>query len=156
MKSYGEYVKKVGRPRKFDSPEQFDAAVDEYFDLMGEFGKPVTISGLALHMGFCDRASFYDYRKYPEFSNSVKRAHMLVEASYEERLETNKPTGPIFALKNMGWHDTQRTELSGRDGAAIELTDTDRAARIAALVAEAKKRKEQEAQGESDDPTDLI
>ena len=47
----------------------------------------------------------------------------------------------------------QKTEHSG----SIELTDTDRAARIAALVSEAAKRKKEQAQGDPpEDGSDLV
>jgi len=64
-----------------------------------------TITGLALYLGFCDRHSFYDYEKRPEFSYTIKRARAAIEQHYEELLQTGTPTGSIFALKNFGWKD---------------------------------------------------
>ena len=32
--------------------------------------------------------------------------------SYEEMLHSHSSTGAIFALKNMGWHDTVKQDIS--------------------------------------------
>ena len=83
----------------------------------------MTITGLALAVGFADRQSLYDYQARPEFSGVVKRARTVVENDYEKRLGLSSPTGAIFALKNMGWSDRQSHELSGPDGGPIETKD---------------------------------
>ena len=68
----------------------------------------------------------------------------------------------IFLLKAHRperYRENSRMELTGADGGPIQLSDTDRAARIAAIVAQAKKRAEQQAsepEAEGEDPTDLI
>lgn len=110
----------AGRPPHYETPEEFDAKVEEYFAQISESGNPVTISGLAYFMGFCDRASLYDYEKRPGFSHSVKRARLAVEHGYEIRLNGNAPTGAIFALKNMGWKDKTEQEHSGPGGGPIQ------------------------------------
>lgn len=119
-----------GRPRLFDSPEKMEAAIKEYFepvvDLFTETknglaktgerkeirAKP-TITGLAYHLGFESRQSFYDYENIPEFSYMVRRCRLRVEMGYEESLRENNVAGSIFALKNMGWKDKTETEHSG-------------------------------------------
>lgn len=105
----------AGRPRTYSSPEEFDAAVDEYVAVREADGKRLTWTGLALHLGFASRSAIDEYAQYEEFSYSVKRAKMLVENSYEERLGEEKlsAAGTIFALKNFGWKDKQETEHSG-------------------------------------------
>ena len=122
--------KKQGRPRIVDTPEAFDAKVEEFRALCAKDRVAVTFTGMAVHLGFADRRSFYDYEKHPEFSRSVKRAKALVETEYERRLSSNNPVGAIFALKNHGWTDKQRMEHTGADGEAIE---------IAAVAAEARQ-----------------
>jgi hypothetical protein len=121
----------AGRPPVFETPEQMEAAIEDYFNPLvkneahtksgvmlsegperGPRAK-VTITGLALHLGFCDRQSLYDYEDKPEFSCIVKKARLRVEMSYEERLSESACTGAIFALKNMGWKDKTETEHSG-------------------------------------------
>jgi hypothetical protein len=107
-----------GRPAIIETPAEFDRLVDEYRDLCRYLGEPVTFAGMAAHLGFASRQSFYDYEKRPDFSYSVKRARLLVEAEYEKKLSSTAPTGAIFALKNHGWNDKQQVEHSG----AVDLS----------------------------------
>lgn len=109
----------AGRPPLFDNPEDLETRLEEYFNHedhqwvvteVGSFQKqPITITGLALYLGFESRQSFYDYEKHEEFSYIIKKARLRVESEYEAKLSRNNPTGSIFALKNMGWAD--RTEI---------------------------------------------
>lgn len=99
----------VGRPPMFQDPAEMQAAIDDYLETTAI----KTISGLAYHLGFESRQSFYDYEKVPEFSYTIKRARTKIEINYEEKLIGNNPTGPIFALKNLGWKD--RTEVAPVD-----------------------------------------
>lgn len=70
---------------------------------------PPTVSGLALHLGFLDRQSIYDYAKRNDgFSCTVKKAIMKIEAYAEAHLYMGKPTGAIFWLKNHRWVDEQK------------------------------------------------
>lgn len=68
--------------------------------------EPPTITGLALFLGFESRQSFYDYKKKEEFSYTIKKAALMIESKYEQSLWGGKPTGAIFALKNLGWNDS--------------------------------------------------
>lgn len=100
----------------FDTPDDFNKSVEDYFESLDP-ASPATITGLAYHLGFESRQSFYDYEKRDGFSYIVKRARLKIESCYETRLNQDKPAGPIFALKNMGWSDKQeidqKTEISG-------------------------------------------
>jgi len=111
-----EKMNKVGRPAKYKTPEELQKAVDSYF----QNNDRITLSGLALHLGFESRQTLYNYAERDEFLDIIKKARMTVEASYEDRLiyESNA-TGVIFALKNMDWTDKQQTEHSG--GVEIKL-----------------------------------
>lgn len=95
-------VRFVGRPAKFDTPEQLETAIQAVFD-NPDFD--FTITGLALDLGFCSRQSFYDYEERSEFSYIVKKARAFVERAYEAKLSSKDVGGAIFALKNMGWKD---------------------------------------------------
>lgn len=108
--------KQVGRPRKYETPEEFDAKVDEYYHHCKREEEPVTWTGLALYLGFSSRQSIDTYQEYEGFYDSVKRAKTLVEYSYEKRLCETGAAGPIFALKNFGWRDKQEVDLSSTDG----------------------------------------
>lgn len=122
----------AGRPPLFSSAIELQEKIEEYFD--GQYGSVtepdtetglvkqtpgynITITGLALYLGFETRQSFYDYEKHEEYSYIIKRARLHVEAAYESNLYGKNPTGSIFALKNMGWSDKQeidqKTEHSG-------------------------------------------
>jgi DNA-packaging protein gp3 len=105
-----------GRPAIFESVEQLEKAIAEYFDTTVK----KTITGLAYHLGFESRQSFYDYQDREEFSYSIKRARLRIEMYYEEKLTENNCTGPIFALKNMSWKD--KTEVDNRypDGILLQ------------------------------------
>lgn len=129
-----------GRPALYDTPEQMQVKIDEYFDtcrptpLIDDKGKPIydlagnpileqnppTLSGLALFLGFCDRVSMYDYeRKNEGFSYTIKKARSRIENGAEKDLfRKAKPTGAIFWLKCMGkWKD----EDSEKDNAPMLL-----------------------------------
>lgn len=108
---------KGGRPRKYKTVEAFDDAVDVYVALCRADDTPVTWTGLALALGFSSREAIDEYQNYDGFSDSVKRAKLIVQNAYEMRLAGNSPTGAIFALKNFGWRDNQSLDLTtnGKD-----------------------------------------
>ena len=132
-----------GRPALYSTQGELDKKVEEYFEwIKGEYEERTgtrkttrkdgssteetytywfeirpretpSITGLAMFLGFESRQSMYDYEKKPEFSYSIKKALLKVENTYENGLWQEKPTGAIFALKNMGWVDKSETTLSG-------------------------------------------
>jgi hypothetical protein len=108
----------IGKPPVISSPEQFQELTNEYFDLCDKNGENYTITGLAIHLGFESRQSFYDYGKKSEYSYIIKSALVRVENAYEQRMHGNNPTGSIFVLKNMGWSDKSEVEQTSK----IELT----------------------------------
>lgn len=101
----------AGRPRTYETADELQSEVDLYFS--SKEWNDYTLTGLAFFLGFDSRQSLYDYEKNPEFSYIIKRARLLVEASYEMKLQGQSCTGAIFALKNMGWKDKQEVEQSG-------------------------------------------
>src|SRR6185369_3101942 len=127
-----------GRPPKFSTPEELEAAIESYFEeceskplmttdadgvetvLRDGKGNPVmnnatpTTAGLALHLGFAERQSLYDQKDRGEnFSVVFKRAISRIFAHHEGRLSENNPTGSIFWLKNHGMSDRTEVEHSG-------------------------------------------
>ena len=110
---------KMGRPPAFENAEELQKLVDEYFDsleIVNEDGivvgtRPALITGIALHLGFSTRQSFYDYEKKPDFTYTIKTARLRVESSYEAQLFGKCTAGAIFGLKNVGgWSDKQEIE----------------------------------------------
>jgi hypothetical protein len=112
----------AGQPAYYKTTEELESKIDEYFNSGIKkrkivVGKPPnqetvlieipTITGLAYFLGFESRQSLYDYGKREEFSYIIKKAQLFIEVHYEEMLHYGNTTGAIFALKNMGWKDSQ-------------------------------------------------
>jgi len=134
---YKETHPKGGRPPMYQSAEQLQERIDEYFEsgmkikqvVVGNKDKrevinvPVpTLTGLVLFLGFESRQSFFDMEKVPAFSYTIKKARMRVESVYEEMLATGAPVGAIFALKNMGWKDKTEVENTVKLGNDIDYS----------------------------------
>lgn len=134
---------RVGRPYKFDDPDEVQRLGDEYFDKMQKENRPPTITGLALHLGTY-RDTLINMAKSAKFYDIIKRFKERVHCSVEERLFSTCPTGAIFWLKNYGWHDTQATVFPDKDGNPQSISpgfsDTERAARMIFLMEKAAKR----------------
>ena len=96
-----------GRPLKFNSNEELQELIDEYFkecDLKGEF---YTITGLADYLD-TDRITLVRYENRDEFSNTIKKAKRKVEKQFIQNSLNGKynPTIAIFLMKNnYGYQD---------------------------------------------------
>ena len=108
-----------GRPPKYKSPEELLERCVKYFDSSIEVGEKITITGLALFLGFESRQSLHDYKENEVFSYVIKRAMLVVENSYE--LSGNN--FDIFALKNMGWSDKQEIDMKADVKSSINPID---------------------------------
>ena len=106
----------VGRPPIYNNVEDILPLLEKWEQEIKEGTKP-TVTGLTLALGFCDKSSLYDYSKKEGFSHPIKRALLIVENGYESALRESNATGSIFALKNMGWIDQTKTDLTtnGKD-----------------------------------------
>lgn len=133
----------VGRPLKYKTAEEMQKGIDEYFELCqpkyatdaegkvlkDSRGNPImelnppTITGLALHLGFCNRSAMYDYEARGEFCHAVKTARSRCEQWVETNgLQGNTPPAmAIFALKNYGWSDKQEIEHSGNADKPLQI-----------------------------------
>lgn len=105
-----------GRPPFYSDPKVMESAINDYFDncpdkktiVVGNatIEIPVySICGLAYHLGFESRQSFYAYEDNEVFSYIIRRARLRIEMKYEQNLQNANATGSIFALKNMNWSD---------------------------------------------------
>lgn len=92
----------VGRPLKFQTKEELDQKIDEYFEVTPK--EEWTWTGLALHLD-TSRTTLLSYQDRPEFIDSIKKGLEKVENSYELDLKKHGRTGTIFALKNFNWKD---------------------------------------------------
>jgi len=95
-----------GRPLKFTSPDVLWEMALTYMHNQQAKGKPLTISGMAFALDICTQ-TLINYTEKDEFFAPIKRLKQLIEISYEEKLHESGCTGSIFALKNLGWKDTQ-------------------------------------------------
>ncbi len=100
---------KLGRPPKYDTPQEMQEAIDAYFD--GLNGDLPTVTGLAYALGFETREGllYYEHEK-PDFISTVKRAKLRIQVALDSELvrRNGTVTGLIFNLKNnFGWKDAQ-------------------------------------------------
>lgn len=117
--------KKGGAPAYYDTPEELQAAIDEYFETRkpkyaidsktgnvaaDRYGNPiilernpVTLTGLVLYVGFASIQSFDDTGKRDGFADVVTRARLRVAEFYEGNLtDPNiRAMGPTFFLEKM-------------------------------------------------------
>ena len=140
---------KTGRPPKFKSKEEMQKKIDEYFkecegqilrDAYGnpEFDKyghpiivgvkPLTITGLAVALGFSSRQSLLNYQGKKEFLDTITRARTRVEQYVEESLfYKDSANGAKFSLANNfeGWKEKKQVEAEVNSEVEInvELSD---------------------------------
>lgn len=100
---------KIGRPLKYQTVEELNQAIDDYFRTTSE--DRWTWTGLALHLD-TSRETLREYKLRPEFVDSLKRALLMIENGYEIDMKQNGRAGSIFALKNFGWHDKNETDIT--------------------------------------------
>lgn len=123
---FSAFGKMGGRPRKFNSPEEFEEAISKYFGsitstrehpagltnnngetlLITEFVEPPTIASMCNYLDI-SKDTWNEYSKKEGFSETATRARQVIEAYLEQQLLTSKNTqGIIFNLKNnFGWAD---------------------------------------------------
>lgn len=143
----------AGRPLKYKNVEEMQIVIDKYFQdcegkpltikdpetgenkpVFDKWGnpvivgqKPLTITGLALALGFNSRTSLLNYEnKDDEFLNTLTRAKAKVEEYAESRLfDKDGANGAKFSLANnfRDWRDKQDIELSGQNGGPLQILD---------------------------------
>jgi hypothetical protein len=103
----------AGRPRLFDSAEDVQAIVDDYFANLKD-GEIPAMSGLALALGMSTE-TLRRYGNQDEFCATVKRARQKVEYAWEQAL-IRGGSGPIFWLKNnAGWKDKSEVDNTNKN-----------------------------------------
>ncbi len=140
---------KGGRPPMYKTAEEIQVKIDAYFkDCEGEllldadgnpiidkYGnavrvgvRPLTITGLALALGFTSRQALLNYQDKKEFVDTITRAKAKVEQYAEERLfDKDGANGAKFSLANNfeGWREKQQIEadVNSEMTINIELSD---------------------------------
>lgn len=118
-----------GCPMKYKSVEELQTAIDTYFnkckkprkdkdgelvcdgngDVVWDIFKPVTITGLALALGFTSRQALINYQNKAEFVDTITRAKFMCEDYAADRSYDKEGfNGARFNLtNNFGWVDKQ-------------------------------------------------
>ena len=141
----------VGRPPMYNSAEEMQEKIDAYFEeckgepIYNELGQPIldknmqpivvgkrplTITGLALALGFTSRQALLNYEAKEEFVDTITRAKAKVEQYAEERLyDKDGANGAKFSLANnfKGWREKREIEADVKNSVTInvELVDDD-------------------------------
>ena len=102
-----------GRPLKYETKEDLQAAIDKYWQYCEEQKKVPCIAGLAYYIGV-DRHTVYNYEKNDKFFHTIKIARDKILYKLEESVcNTNSiAAGKIFVMKNYGYTDKQELELT--------------------------------------------
>lgn len=101
----------VGRPLKFQSVQELEEKIDQYFKVTPK--DEWTITGLAIALDTF-RSVLCDYQAKDEYSNTIKKAKQRVENGYELDLKKSGRSGTIFALKNFDWKDKNETDVTSK------------------------------------------
>lgn len=133
-------------PRKFNTPEEMQVKIDEYFEdceghpfldddgkpMLDKWGnpiilgaKPLTVTGLALALGFTNRNSLLNYQnRSKKFQEVVERAKLKIENYAEMRLyDKDGSNGAKFNLQNnfRNWDADKAKNDDGGKGPAITI-----------------------------------
>lgn len=127
--------KVIGRPIKWETPNELQERIEAYYAWTKENGKHITVTGLAWWLD-CSRQTLLNYETNDsnewlktcskedrrQFMDTIKRAKRFIEMEYEETLYDNKTTtGAIFTLKNnYAWCDKQEIVTTTNDAKLSE------------------------------------
>lgn len=104
--------KPLGRPRLTEQSRRIKD-LGAYFNE----NKEITITGVAIILGFTSEQALKDEaEKATAFAEICRKAILKVKECYEKQLHRGGgvATGAIFALKNMGWKDSQEVKQEVR------------------------------------------
>ena len=90
--------------------------------------RPLTITGLALALGFNSRQSLLNYQEKEEFLDTIARAKARVEQYVEERLfDKDGANGAKFSLANNfeGWKEKKQIEADVNNEVSINIELSD-------------------------------
>ncbi len=136
---------KGGRPPFYNTKEEMQEKIDAYFEeckgryledadgqpVRDKYGypviidaRPLTITGLALALGFNSRQALLNYQAKDEFHDTILRAKAKVECYAEERLfDKDGANGAKFSLANNfeGWKEKQQIEAAVNSEMTINI-----------------------------------
>lgn len=111
---------KVGRPRKYETPEELAGKINEYL----ESETQPTMAGMCNYLQITREtlSSYGQGEVHPEFPDIVKSARQAVEAIVEGRLlYGSNVTGPLFWLKNHAGYKDARHLAGSEDDEPIKI-----------------------------------
>ena len=104
--------------------EDGSIATDKYGDPVKENVRPLTITGLALALGFTSRQALLNYQGKEEFVDTIMRAKLIIENYAETRLyDKDGCNGAKFNLSNNfnGWNEKQQIEADVKNDVTINI-----------------------------------
>lgn len=126
-----------GRPLKFNSPEELENKIEEYYRYCKDSDRKITVTGLAWYLDV-NKQTLTNYEKAEEngwlkrldedtrskYIEIIKKAKIYIESCYEEMLfHKESVIGAIFTLKNnYGWVDKQEV-INTNNNIEIKLED---------------------------------
>ena len=134
----------AGRKPKFNSPEEMQEKIEAYFKscegtlltdddgkpVFNKYGEPVvygeeplTVTGLALALGFTSRRALLDYQAKQAYKEIIEKAKLRIENYAEKRLyDKDGMNGARFTLQNnfKDW-DADRPKDEGKGGPAVAI-----------------------------------
>lgn len=125
---YMEEKNNGGRPPMYNTKEEMQEKIDAYFESCRENGRPLTVTGLALAVGFNTRQALLNYQGKKEFVDTILRAKAVVEQYAEERLfDRDGANGAKFSLANnfAGWKEKQSIEADVNSEVTINIELSD-------------------------------
>ena len=105
-----------GRPRHYETPEAFNAAVDAALQDHLAMQRPLTLTRLILHMGFASRQTMENYAGYEGFGDCVARAKTIVQVFYEDAVLMDKNGAAGRILGAMDTHFNPAIKVEKKDG----------------------------------------
>lgn len=89
-----------GRPLKFETVEELEKKIQEFYDWIKENEKPMTLGRLAVFLD-CTTNTIRSYQEDQQFFSTIEKVRQHILADKEERLNEGKATaGIIFDLCN--------------------------------------------------------
>ncbi len=140
----------MARKPKYKTPEEMQERIEAYFEeckghplldgdssaVRDKFGypiildaKPLTVTGLALALGFTNRLALLNYQAKPAFREIVERAKLRIENYAEMRLyDKDGANGARFNLQNnfKGWNADKAAQEEGKAPAVTIICDIPR------------------------------
>jgi len=101
--------------KKYEDAGELMDKIEEYFNTTEP--KNQTCAGLCIYLGIC-MSTYKNYKNGtngPEIQEAILWAQTRLENKYNLDLNWKpNPTGPIFALKQLGWRDNQEVEMKAQ------------------------------------------